>query len=110
LPAGITTAGKLFIGEPPEVPRQAVEQPLNNIELRLVAQPEGDNTYMLELSSHDADGKQLERIVERGVKADRLVGNIALVNNFAGNRRPTCAARASLRDSGLPIGRCRATR
>lgn len=96
LPAGITTTGKLFIGNPPQVARGAVQQPLDNVELRLVAQPEGDNTYTLELSSHDADGKQLEQIVQRGVKAELLVGNIALMNNFAGNRRPNVGGEGAL--------------
>lgn len=88
LPAGITTTGELFIGNPPEVSENGATQPLNDIELRLVAQPDGDGTYTLELSACDADGKQLKRIEKRGVQADRLVGNIALMNNFAENRRP----------------------
>ena len=87
LPAGVTTTGQLFIGDPPKAPGEVMQPPLDGVELRLVATPKGDEVYTLQLSLHAADGRQLDGI-EQEVQADRLVGNLALVNNFGDNRRP----------------------
>jgi alkaline phosphatase D len=88
LPAGITSDGRLFIGNAPDDGAQPVAETLNDIELRLTAQPAGRG-YTLTLSAHDPQsGDRWGSVTRENVAADRLVGNVALVNNHAGNRRP----------------------
>jgi hypothetical protein len=84
LPAGVTADGVLFIGDPADGAKVGA---VDDLELRLVAKP-ADKGYTVTLSAHDpASGKELAR-VRRPVPADQLVGNLALVNNHAANRRP----------------------
>ncbi|MBI1903839.1 MAG: alkaline phosphatase D family protein [Planctomycetia bacterium] len=84
LPAGVTAEGVLFIDA---TQAQGKIESLSDVELRLVAQPEGQ-MYSVELSAHDpASGRELARVAAR-VVAEQLVGNLAIVSNHGANRRP----------------------
>ncbi len=90
LDAGITAAGKLFLGEPNARDATDLKLDLPAIELRLTARPDG-NAYTVELSAHDPEtGRQLGEVRRDKVPAGRLVGQLALVANYGGgpaNRR-----------------------
>ena len=81
LPAGINTQGELVLG--PAKAKKPISSPgpaaiLDQIELRLTAQPEADH-YQVVLSAHDArDGKELDRVVQP-IRPEQLVGGLALV-------------------------------
>lgn len=79
--AGIGPRGALFIASPEDAePNTAIEQ-AEAVELRLTAVPDGQQ-YEVTLRAVDpADGSQLGQ-VRRRIDAERLVGNLALVNNY----------------------------
>jgi len=80
LDAGITTAGRLFIGKVPAGKRRGVDGlALDDLELRLRAQP-GSAGYKLILSAHKPEaGKRLRSLSRDNIPAEDLVGNVALV-------------------------------
>ncbi len=80
LDVGITAPGKLFIGNSAASKATTEDAlPLDDIELRLTAEPSGD-VYKLTLTAHDPrTGKQLSRVSQDNIGAERLVGNLALV-------------------------------
>lgn len=81
LNAGITTAGKLFIGEAKsDTPIDDPNVILNEgIELRLKAGQDGEN-YRLHLSAYDAKtGTEISSIQADNISNKDLIGNIALV-------------------------------
>lgn len=81
LDAGITTAGTLFIGKPAAKSADALS--LDDIELRLTAEPSGDD-YSLTLTAHNpSTGEQLSQVSRNNISADQLVGNLALVCDSA---------------------------
>jgi phosphodiesterase/alkaline phosphatase D-like protein len=80
LDAGITSAGKLFIGNPRA--GAAVDLAAESVELRLLVEPAGEQCAIT-LTAHAADGQELAR-VRRRVAAASLAGNVALVANFTG--------------------------
>ena len=80
LPVGITTDGELFISSgkarQPQ-PTAATARSLDDVELRLTANPVGDG-YEITLAAHNSKtGEPLGQIVQ-SVPADQLVGNVAL--------------------------------
>ena len=77
LDAGVTTAGELFIGAP-KGGDPAAAVPLDDVELRLSAEPDGGG-YRLVLSAHDPKSGEPRAEVRRQVAPGRLVGNLALV-------------------------------
>jgi len=85
LNAGITTAGELFIRAPgdPETMRDfANALPVDDIELRLAARLNGPR-YTVALSAHDPlDGSLYGRVSREDIRADELVGNVALVSDW----------------------------
>ena len=86
LPVGVTAAGKLFIGKPGSR-KNAPKLPVDDLVLRVVVRPAGDG-YQVTASAHDPKtGQPLDSLKQR-VRAERLIGNLALVNNHARNRRP----------------------
>jgi len=90
-PAGVTADGKLFLGRMPSPEDEPVVPVPKDIRLTLSARPEGDG-YSISLSAHDGPtGELLGAKSIDGVSANRLIGNIVLVNNHAGNRRPHVA-------------------
>ena len=80
LDAGVTTDGHLFIGAPPkaEKGKAAGKVPLEEVELRLSAEPAGDG-YRLKISAHDPKTGEAIAETSRQAKPDQLVGNVALV-------------------------------
>lgn len=85
LAAGITSDGKLFIGDEQAAIEQAA--PTDDLVLRLIATHEGEQTTLV-LSAHHAESDEKLAETSRQAPSARLRGNIALVNNFAGNQRP----------------------
>ena len=84
LNVGITTAGRLLIGNIAQTQTRATLADLkgNAVELRLKAEPSGDG-YRIVLSAHNpATGAVLGRAVRDGIAAERLVGNLAIVSNY----------------------------
>ncbi len=92
LDCGITSAGRLFL-----LRHRTQVQPMpESLRLRLVATPNDDDTYSLTLSAAAADtGKELASVTAGKVRAEQLVGSLALVNNHPAivGRRKTKAAR-----------------
>ncbi len=87
LDVGFNVIDGLFIGRIKS--KKKAEEVLDRqwIKLQLAAEPTGDD-YRLTLSALDAEsGKLLDQIQHEHVPADRLHGNIALVNNHAGGGR-----------------------
>jgi len=83
--AGIAADGALFIFTPARVKPSRQIKSAKVVELRLTARPDGEQ-YKITLAAFDpASGKELGR-AEKTARADRLVGNLALVNNFGAGR------------------------
>lgn len=94
--AGLTTEGKLSLG--PATGGAGI--PIEDVELRLAAEPAGQ-ACTLTLAAHDPkDGRKLAE-VRRRMPADRLVGNLALVCHYSGGpggrRRRRAAAGGNVR-------------
>jgi alkaline phosphatase D len=88
LPAGITAQGALFLGKLPGPGVKPVVEKLDDVELQLQARPQGAS-YTITLAAHDpGTARKLGEVTVRNVPASKLVGNLVLVNNHAGNRRP----------------------
>ena len=80
LDVGVTTQGRLFIGEIPGEASLKLDQPLR---LTLTATPTG-NTYTLRLTAQPPSDKSSQQVLEvSGVAAETLRGNLALVSHFA---------------------------
>lgn len=80
LDAGITTQGRLFIGDTQSEASLSVDQPLR---LTLTATPTG-STYTLRLTAQNPSDKSSQRELEvSDVAAQTLRGNLALVSHFA---------------------------
>lgn len=94
LNCGISGDGAIFIGDPRAAKPGTVKLPGEgpHVELRLTAQPAGD-AYTVTLSVHEPTGKELGKVTRENVPAAQLVGNIALVANFAGPARAAGASR-----------------
>ncbi len=91
--AGITSDGRLFIGQPQRKATGRNVFPPDGVELRLVGKPNGQ-ALTLTLTAHDIkSGEQRFIVTAENVPREKLAGNIALVNNFgkAGRRgqKPT---------------------
>ena len=80
--AGVTSTGALFIDKAPSQPTDGASFPADGLTLSLALQP-ADDAYSLRLNAADAKSGEALGSVESRVEANRLVGNIALVNNFA---------------------------
>ena len=79
--AGLAPGGVLFIGSPAGAARKPEIGRTDVIELRLSARPAGDR-YEVGLAARDpASGKTLAK-THKTIAADRLVGNLALVNDY----------------------------
>ncbi len=76
-PLGITTAGKLFIGNDVDS-SEGLDISLNDIRLNLNCLP-GDGGYQLTLSVLDQTGSEMASLVRKGIEKDWLNGGIALV-------------------------------
>lgn len=66
------------------------------ISLRLSGSPSGDD-YLLKLSAYDASGKLLSQI-ETSVASDRVLGNLAFVNNYDRQIKKNQGAKHRFRD------------
>ena len=88
LDAGLRSDGTLFLGSGQGETTAPVDLGgIEAVELRLVAEPEGDS-YRLSLSAVDPDDDRVLGTVEKaGVPAARLVGNLALASNPGPARR-----------------------
>jgi hypothetical protein len=90
LHAGILTSGKLFIGEYGQAEigtlSNAAQQNLTEkgVTIQLKASPAEAESYQLELSALDKEGKELEKITKK-VSALGLEGGLALVSDFPRN-------------------------
>lgn len=83
LDAGVTVDGKLKLGgKTMDIP----DLPLDDLELKLVAQPAGSDYTLTLTASEPTTGQELGALAA-SVPAERLIGNLALVNNFAANIR-----------------------
>jgi len=78
LDAGVTTDGRLFIGDPKKPDTNAAGVPLDEVDLLLSATPDGD-AYRLTLSAHEPGTGTKHAETSRTVRPDQLVGNLALV-------------------------------
>jgi alkaline phosphatase D len=78
LDAGISANRSLFVGDS----RSDKTVPPEDTELRLTAQPKGDG-YTVTLAARSLGGTELATIAKDNVRPEQLVGNIALVCNFA---------------------------
>ncbi|MDX1566055.1 MAG: hypothetical protein R3236_11645, partial [Phycisphaeraceae bacterium] len=76
--AGIGADGDLFIGR--TVGPKLKPGP-EGVRLRLRGEPAADG-YLLMLTAHDREGRQLGGVFVDKVAPEKLVGNVALVNNF----------------------------
>jgi len=75
--AGLATDGRLFIGKLQEdAPR--VLAPFNDLELRLRAEPAGQN-YVVTLAAYSARGKKLAEVQRNDIPPAWLVGGLAVV-------------------------------
>ncbi len=90
LNAGVTTTGVLFIGD--EQGRSALGRrgriPLRDVELRLTATPAGD-VYRLRLAAHDPRSGRRFGVVSAAIPAGQLIGNVALVCEWAPEKEPS---------------------
>lgn len=85
LDAGVTTRGRLFVGNSAnDVP---VDSAAESIELRLAIEAAGDMSK-LTLSAYAEDGTRLAEVVGKPVASKSLAGNLALVANFARGSGP----------------------
>ncbi len=87
LDAGFNVTDGLFLGRVKS--KKPVKDVLNCQEIILVlnAEPKG-NAYHVALTAHDMEtGKLLDKVESDNIPADRLHGNIALVNNHGGGNR-----------------------
>ncbi|MCF7975342.1 MAG: alkaline phosphatase D family protein [Phycisphaerae bacterium] len=73
---GMHTDGRLFIGRYDESVTP-LKVPFDHVTLKLTAVPAGD-TYAVTLKAVDAEGKVLSSVTRNDLKADWLVGGIAL--------------------------------
>lgn len=89
LDAGIDAEGAMFVGDV----RRAAGVPPEDIELRLSAESTG-SAYSLRLTARTATGKELGSVTA-DVAAAQLVGNIALVCNFATPQAVAAAAKVA---------------
>ncbi|MCD4768813.1 MAG: alkaline phosphatase D family protein [Bacteroidales bacterium] len=88
---GITTAGRLFIGEPPVKEYKAGQMVVPYLLNELILKAEADYTegsYKLMVSAIDpGTGNILDEIEEPGIPGVSLTGAIGLVSNFTGLNR-----------------------
>jgi hypothetical protein len=97
LNCGVSTDGAIFIGDARAAKPGAIKLDVKGaVELRLTAQPAGD-AYTVSLSVHDAAGRELGKATRENVPGAQLVGNLALVANFAGPPRAGAASRPANR-------------
>ncbi len=81
--AGITTTGELFIGNVGKGESPGADAiPLENLELRLLAEPAGES-YKLSLTAHDAKTGERLGNTSHTVPGGNLYGNLALVCHSA---------------------------
>ncbi len=80
LNAGVSAAGRLFIGRAGPKP---TGQPINagSVLLTLTAHPAGDK-YDLTLTAADAQSGKLLGTISKQVAGEQLIGNLVLVNHF----------------------------
>jgi alkaline phosphatase D len=82
LDVGMTSDGRAFIGKPdPTNPVGESFAKLHEVELELTVKPDGD-AYTASLWVRGTDGSLLSN-ASQAVAADQLLGNVALVCNFA---------------------------
>jgi len=91
--AGVTSDGRLFVGELESIGAGRVDLAREAIELRLEAKPFGDH-YEVDLVAADPTTERvLSEFHRGGIAADQLVGNLALVANYAerGSEQPAAS-------------------
>jgi arylsulfatase A-like enzyme len=94
--AGITADGRLFVGRLPG-PQVAPTVPaVDDVQLHLSVQPAGDAFTVTLTARNPETGETWGAVSVQGVPAERLAGNLVLVNNHAGNRRPHVAGEGRL--------------
>ncbi|MEY2878235.1 MAG: hypothetical protein RLZZ15_615, partial [Verrucomicrobiota bacterium] len=110
--AGFAGDGSLFLGRPGAPDSAPLDLARESLELRLAVAPDGA-TYTAVLSAHDAaDGRSLAEVKLAGLAADTLVGNLALVANFAapgaanakGKAKAKAATKAATAAPGVGLG------
>jgi hypothetical protein len=106
--AGVSADGRLFLQRVTAPHRAAVDLNRDQLELRLAIVPKADG-YTATLTAHDPAGGELARVALDGINGDSLVGNVALVANFAGsgdgalNTKGKAKAKAAV--PGVGVGR-----
>jgi len=88
--AGITTGGRLFIGDEMGAAAlaRAARTPVGDVELRLTAMP-SSRGYRLSLAAFTPSGKKRGEVHLDGVPAGQLAGNLALVCDHTPQRKPS---------------------
>jgi phosphodiesterase/alkaline phosphatase D-like protein len=90
LDAGIDADGLLFVADA----RGTSPVPRENIQLRLTGEAKGPG-YTLKLAARTASGETITEVAKESVPSAQLVGNIALVCNFATPQEAAAATKAA---------------
>jgi hypothetical protein len=109
LDAGATADGGLFIGDLKTARAGTVDLNSAEVELRLLAQPEGDHVRVTLAAHRAASGEPLAEVSRDDLALSRLVGNLALVANFgaapaAGQPKAKAQAKAKTQAGGRGTG------
>jgi len=89
LDAGVGGDGSMFVGDVRSAKPVAIG---NDAELRLTAEPDGDN-YRVTLTARSASGAVLGTVQKDDVRPGQLVGNLALVCNFGNASAPAAESK-----------------
>lgn len=80
MPAGVTTDGRLFIGDPDDG-STGLAGHLDGLTLMLTARPQGQG-YTISIEALAAGGKRLARVERKNIHPDWLTGSLALVCSY----------------------------
>ncbi len=81
--AGVTIDGKLKLGGKT---KEIAGLPMDDLQLKLVAQPAGSDYALMLTAIEPSTGNELGTL-SADIAAERLIGNLALVNNFEANMK-----------------------
>jgi phosphodiesterase/alkaline phosphatase D-like protein len=105
LNAGVTADGGLFVGRMTAADLVKLDLMGESVELRLAVTPDGRG-YAVRLTALSTDGRALGEALATGVSGDQLVGNLALVCNFAvGGASAAGKGKAKAKAKAEPGGR-----
>ncbi|MCA1964193.1 MAG: alkaline phosphatase D family protein [Prosthecobacter sp.] len=100
---GIRADGGLFFGDARQPQAKAILDGVESVRLELQVQDHGA-TYWLKLTAHDAkDGRLLGELLKDDLRANQLIGNLAIGCNFGPEGpRPNAKKKAADREGGAP--------